>query len=122
MKIRLLGGIKMIVIVGAVEYKVSFIKQVSFRDIDGNSEFTCKGTPIRCIDTMCEIRQLNAPNDSTCVATAWAFQSPRDRYSKLKGKKISLSRALKESSLPRSKRKIFWNQFTKEFESLLRKK
>ena len=77
-----------------------------------------------CFDTYCLIYLLEdikgKIEDRPRVAMGVAYQSPKDKYNKMVGRKIALSRALDQilpNDDPANKkfRKVFWDTFRKEF-------
>jgi len=71
----------------------------------------------RVIDTCCVVSIVDPEKTGkerfTEVSFAHSRHNPVDRYSKVTGKKLALSRTI--SSFPKSERIVFWDVFHKEF-------
>jgi len=102
----------MIVEVGNVgKFQVQFIKDHSENQ--------------NTINTVCKIFQL-CPEGKLLVSLGYAYQNPKDQYSKFVGKKLAFTRALSSlaatffinQKTTRQIRSIFWEQFHKEFDYL----
>ena len=65
-------------------------------------------------DTHCQIFLQDVENSSPLVAIGVAHLNPKDRYNKIIGKKIALTRALRWN-FPKPLRKMIWAAFYKEF-------
>ena len=66
-------------------------------------------------DTYCYIYYLGSEDKPSVIGVAWL--NPKDRYDKLKGKKIALVRALKNFRIDKYERTIIWKAFWKWVES-----
>jgi len=94
------------VVSGTQEYRVNFYKVHKGRG--GKSG----------VDTKCVISHVlnpNAERQFNDIATGLARHNPRERYSRVLGKRIALGRALKEAHLPDFDNANIMDQFATEF-------
>jgi len=62
------------------------------------------------VDTLCEIRRINSEN--SLISSATAHLHPKDKYDKVKGKKVALTKALAKCLLfDKIDRGCFWLDF-----------
>lgn len=98
----------MIVNLGKCVYRVDFVKYQQMQ-----------GKRCGCIDTQCIIFESTTNSIAFIQKTSvFAVQNPKDKYDKITGKKIALTRALKRAGFNKSNRIMFWDAFLKTFGTL----
>jgi len=102
----LIGDVEMKVVSGTQEYRVNFHKV-----------HKGKGSKVG-VDTKCVISHVlnvEPKRQFNDIATGIARHNPRERYSRVLGKRIALGRALKEANLPEFDNERILKQFDVEF-------